>query len=411
MKVLKFISVVLTIAVLAACSQQATLNSPETDISAQAPTWQKLGGVIDATLDKSPFDVVMVLDRTEKPVVASLEDDNKGNYKVYFQKWTGTTWQSFAPSMVVAKTSYPSFDFQIDLNNRPVVAVEKNTSSGLQDVVYRFENNTWKQFGDPSDSANLSPNVDLAIAPNGNIFTLVQDKTTPKSYMRRWNGTTWLTLYTFQKTTTYAGETFKHEAKSLMFTKTSRPVVTWQLTGEEWPYAAEPEFNTEVWNDTAWVQFQPNGLWGEFMVDKNDRMLEAYVAANHSSSVSCGIDVTQGGTSFPKIENAVKYYKFNVAVDSGNSPVIAHTVGCAPDPSNYDWPTNLEENKQDLVVRRWSGSSWQTLGLILDRVANRGAWSQALAVDSKNAIYVLFTHCVSYSSTTCTNYNLYLSKY
>lgn len=411
MKLVKYVSLMVAVAVLAACSQQLIpTETPEGELGARAAMWQKLGGAVEATLDKSPMGVVLLLDRTEKPVVASLEDDNKGNYKVYFQKWTGTAWQSFAPSMVVAKTSYPSFDFQIDLNNRPVVAVEKNTSSGLQDVVYRFENNTWKQLGDPSDSANLSSNIDLVIAPNGNIFTLVQDKTTPKSYIRRWNGTTWLTLYTFQKITTYQGETFKHSARSLMFTKTSRPVVSGQFSVEEWSHPADPMFYTEVWNDTAWVQFQPNGLWGEFMVDKNDKMLEAYVAANHSSSVSCGINVTQGGTSFPKIEDAVKYYNFNMAVDASNRPVVAHSVGCAPNPSNYDWPTNAEENKQDLVVRRWSGSSWQSLG-VLDRVANRGAWSQALAVDSKNAVYVLFTQCVSYGGTACTNYNLYLSKY
>jgi hypothetical protein len=409
MKVLKVISFTIAILVLAACSQQA-LETPENELSPQAPSWQKLGGVIDATLDKSPLAVTMLLDRTEKPVVASLEDDNKGNYKVYFQKWTGTTWQSFAPSMVVAKNSYPSFDFQIDLNNRPVVAVEKNTSSGLEDVVYRYENNTWKQLGDPSNAANLSPDVDLVIAPNGNIFALVSDTTADKSFIRRWNGVSWQTLYTYQKVTTVSGQTIPHKAESLMFTKTSRPVVTWRLTIDEWPYSAEPEFYAEVWNDSAWVKFHDDGLWGETLIDKNDRIVEAYVAANHSSSVSCGIEVFQANTTLPKIENAVKYYSFDVALDVGNRPVVAHTVGCAP-AGEYGWPTNAPEDKQDLVVKHWSGSSWQSLGGVLDRVTNRGAWSQALAVDSKNAVYVLFTQCATYSGTACTNYNLYLSKY
>jgi hypothetical protein len=287
------------------------------------------------------------------------------------------------------------------------VAIPKNTSYGLEDVVYRYENNTWKQLGDPSDSANLSPDVDLVIAPNGNIFTLVQDMTTAKSYIRRWNGTTWLTLYTFQKVTTYVGETYKHSANSLMFTKTSRPVVTWQLSSDEWPYAANALSYTEVWNDAAWVKFElGGGYWGKIMLDKNDTILEAYIDAQQSSSISCGMSVSQGSTYISDLGDVTKSSSYNIAVDSGNRPVVAHTIRCA---DNVD----VEKAKQDLVVRRWSGSSWQTLGGVVGRrIAGQVANSEAMAIDSKNTIYVLFKQCVAFDSQGyCANNNLYLSKY
>jgi hypothetical protein len=89
MKVLKLMSVIVAIAILAACSQGVTptnLEIPEGDISSQASSWQKLGGAIDASINKSPLQVIMLLDRTEKPVVASLEDDNKAIIKCIFKR-------------------------------------------------------------------------------------------------------------------------------------------------------------------------------------------------------------------------------------------------------------------------------------------------------------------------------------
>jgi hypothetical protein len=392
---------------LAACSQQATpTKTPEGDMSAQA-SWQGLGGAIDATVARTPLNVTMLLDRTEKPVVASLEDDNKGNTKVYLQKWTGTAWQSFAPSMIVARSS-TSFDFQIDLNNRPVVAVTKTTSSGLEDVVYRYENNTWKQLGDPSNAPNLSPLVDLVIAPNGNIFTLVQDTTLNKSYIRRWTGATWQTLYTFQKVTTYNSETFSHGARSLLFTKTSRPVVTWQLSGEEWPYAATPDSYVEVWNDSSWTTM--GGIWGGRMIlDKKDKILHSVIARQESSAMNCGMSVSQGENSLTRLDDTDGTY--DIAVDPNNRPIVAYDINCTPN-SHGGWDPTLEDSQIDLVVKRWSVSSWQTLGGVVDRVANRGAYSVALAVDSKNTIYSLFTQCATANENgNCANYNLYLSKY
>jgi hypothetical protein len=398
---------------LAACSQQAVpIPDPQTDLAAQANTWQKLGGAIDATIDKTPLSVKMLLDRTEKPVVASLEDDNKGNYKVYFQKWTGTAWQSFAPSIIVSKSS-TSFDFQIDLNNRPVVAVTKTTSSGLKDVVYRYENNLWKQLGDPANAPNLSPVVDLVIAPNGNIFTLVGDNTANKSFIRRWTGTTWQTLYTFQKITTtdYAGSPLSspiaHAGTSLSFTKTNKPVVTWSLTNDEWAYAATPLTQVEVWNGSGWTHM--GDFWGEMILDKNDKLLTATIDAQFSSSPSCGMNVAQGTSYLPKLADATKSSSVSIALDSSNRPVVAHEVRCAPNADGYN--VDAEESKQDLVIRRWSGTSWQTLGGVVDRLAGKGAESMALVVDSKNTVYSLFSQCVATNGGICTNQNLYLSKY
>lgn len=407
MKVIRWISASIITFVLAACSGGTVPNNPDTpegDIAAQAG-WQSLGGVIDATTSKSPLAVEMLLDRKEKPVVATLEDDTKGNYRVYFQKWTGTAWQVFAPSIISASSS--SFDFQIDLKNRPVVAVTKNTRNGLEDFVYRYENSSWKQLGDPTNTPNVSPFIDLVIAPNGNIFALTSDDAANKSFIRRWNGATWQTDYTFQKTTTYQGETFTHKATSLTFTKTSRAVVTWQLSSEEWPYAATPEFYMEVWNDSAWVSLNAGGSWGEVILDKNDKVLEAFVGAQESSSISCGMSVWHDRVLLSGLKDATKSSSYALAVDSGNRPIVAHTVRCVSDENGWN---DVPESQQDLVVRRWSGSKWQTLGGVVDRLTHRGASSVAFALDSKNVTYVLFTQCAS-SGSPCTNQNLYLSKY
>ncbi len=413
MKLLKLVSVIVAIAILAACSQQATptnIEIPEGDISSQASSWQKLGGVIDATIDKSPMEVVMLLDRTEKPVVASLEDDNKGNYKMYFQTWTGTTWQSFAPSLVVSRSGYPSFDFQVDLNNRPVVFAKPASAS--QYGVYRYENGAWKRLGNPSDSGG-----NLTIANNGNIYTLVSDYTKNKSFIRRWNGSSWQTDYTFQKITTtdylgnpLSGGPIAHAASSLKFTKTNKPVVTWGLTSDEWGFASSPPTQVEVWNGSVWQdggEFQQTGI-----LDKNDNIVSASIPYQYSSALGCtGMDVSQNNKNLKEIPDVSVNSGFSLAVDTSNHPVVAHTIRCVRGADSSKDKEDVQA-KRDLVVRRWSGSSWQTVGGVVDRIANQGAESEAMAIDSKNTIYVLFRQCATFNAQgNCTNNNLYLSKY
>lgn len=399
----------LLMALLAACSQQPVTENLEV----QWNTWQKLGGALDFTAEKTPYAAQLLLDRTDKPIVASIEDDKKGGRKLVLQRWTGSVWQDFAPTLIVPMNGTTYLDVQLDTKNRPVVLVSVGGAArddpNLEDgAVYRYEYGSWKRLGEPFDLG------DLAIAPNGNIYALfsngIYDGVNDKSFIRRWNGSAWQTEYTFQKITTknyYFGTPLPapiaHGARSLRFTKTNKPVVTWWLTSDEWlPAAVTPPTQVEIWNGTTWTH--AGEFLGELILDKNDKLLTAWVGAQFSSSPRCGLDVFPDMTVLPKLADATKSSTYKLAVDAYNRPIVAHTVRCLND-------VDAEDSQQDLVVRRWSGSSWQTLGGVADRLANRGASSQGIVVDSNNTIYVLFTQCFTYSGTTCTNFNLYLSKY
>jgi hypothetical protein len=399
---------------LASCSQQAT--TPE--LEAQTNSWQKLGGALDFTVEKTPYTTDILLDRTEKPVVASTEDDKKGGRKLVLQRWTGSMWQDFAPPLTVPMNGYPFLDFQIDLQNRPVVLVSAGSKArgnpAFEDsVVYRYENNSWKRLGEPFDFNVYGRNA-LVVANNGNIYALFNDYTNDKSFIRRWNGATWQTEYTFQKITTtdYGGKPLfggpiAHGASSLRFTKTNKPVVTWVLTTDEWGFASTAPAQIEIWNSSSW---QEGGeTLGKSILDKNDQFLNADIPAQSSSSVMCGMNLWQGSTLLPKIKDVTTSSDVALAVDSSNRPIVAHTIRCTPDTQGF--AVDAEVAKQDLVVRRWTGSSWQTLGGVVDRIAGRGANSKAIFVDSKDMVYVLFEQCAITSTTFCTNYNLYLSKY
>lgn len=392
---------------LAACSQQATPTpDPQPDLEAQATSWQALGGAVDFTVEKTPLGATMLLDRTEKPVVASLEDDKKGGRKFVLQRWTGTGWQNFATPLTLPASASANFDFQIDLSNRPVVLLGAGTktqgNSGVEDgAVYRYENGSWKRLGATYDFG------DLAIAPNSNIYLLVSnhvdDDLNDKSWIRRWNGSSWQVDYIFQKITRPYSTPIAHDGASLRFTKASKPVVGWWPTSDEWAYAATPPQYLEVWNGSGWTS--KGSFWGDMILDKNDAIVEGAIDAQLSSYNGCGMSVLQNGTSLPDLKDATKSSSIALAVDSGNRPVVAHNIRCT---SGTDGGVDAPESQQDLVVRRWSGSSWQTLGGTVDRLANRGVLVKTLLVDSKNTVYALFTQC---ADTACTNQNLYLSKY
>ncbi len=398
----------LLLLVLAACTQQPVT---EAELSVQALSWQKLGGALDFTAEKTPYAAQLLLDKTEQPVVASIEDDKKGGRKLVLQRWTGSAWQDFVPTLVVPMNDNPLLEFQLDTKNRPVVLVSVGSSvqgnPNIEDgAVHRFEKGSWKRLGEPFDIS------DLAIAPNGNIYALfsngVNDSVNDKSFIKRWTGRGWHTDYTFQKITTtdYAGNLLSapiaHGATSLRFTKTNKPVVTWELTTDEWGFSATPLTQVEIWNSSAWTD--AGEFWGELILDKKDTLLTASVDAQFSSSPRCGLGVSQGATDLPELADATKSSSYKLAVDTKNRPVVAHTVRCAED-------VDAEDAKQDLVVRHWSGNSWQTLVGVVDRIANRGASVLGIVVDSKNTTYVLFEQCFTYSGTSCTNTNLYLSKY
>jgi hypothetical protein len=398
----------LLLLVLAACTQQPVT---EAELSTQTFSWKKLGGALDFTAEKTPYAAQLLLDKTEKPVVASIEDDAKGGRKLVLQRWTGSAWQDFVPTLVVPENDNPLLEFQLDAKNRPIVLVSSGSSvqgnPNIEDgAVYRFESGSWKRLGEPFDIS------DLVVAPNGNVYALfsngIRDGVNDKSFIKRWTGRGWQTEYTFQKITTtdYVGNPLAapiaHGATSLRFTKTNKPVVTWELTGDEWQFAATPLTQVEIWNGSIWTD--AGEFWGELILDKKDNLLTASVEAQFSSSPRCGLGVSQGTTGLPELADATKSSSYKLSVDTKNRPVVGYTVRCTND-------TDAEDSKQDLVVKRWSGSSWQMLGGVVDRIANRGASALGVAVDSSGTIYVLLEQCFTYSGTTCTNKHLYLSKY
>jgi hypothetical protein len=67
----------------------------------------------------------------------------------------------------------------------------------------------------------------------------------------------------------------------------------------------------------------------------------------------------------------------------------------------------------DLIVKRWNGSRWTTLGGVVDRIATRNVDRNKILVDSKGVIYAIWQECAGSISaeTGCSNNNIYVSKY
>lgn len=93
--------------------------------------------------------------------------------------------------------------------------------------------------------------------------------------------------------------------------------------------------------------------------------------------------------------NAAKYaYKPSLAVDSAGNPVVA-------------WTENVDSLTTKVFVKRWNGSSWDTLG-------SSGLFhaSQAqLAVGDDGKPVLAYLKCVSGDDFNCTNQDLYVVRW
>jgi hypothetical protein len=356
---MKRISIVLLLVVLlAACSQQAVSN---VGLETQANTWQKMGGALDFTVAKDAVSPKLLLDRNGNLVVAWKEYNN--GPKVYMERWTNTGWQGLA-KVFPLKVDYPDYSIVFDSSNSPVIGSAMNDLT-REVAVYRFDNvsKTWKQLG-----ANFTGSSKIAADKNGFVYS-VQGST-----IRRWSGSSWQTVRTYQATDGSSISLFN----TLSFKSDGiTPVLNVSLD----MYTAA----LAVWNGSKWERIchTYRGALASTVLDRKDQCF----------GYDGSLDLYQGSQPLDKFGVQVASTTFS----RSNRPIATIDYG------------------EDIIVKRWSGSAWVQLGGIVDRVATRNVniYSASLLVDGNNTLYAAWSECVDYDAvaTRCNNFNIYVSKY
>ncbi len=390
---MKQISVLLLLVVLlAACSQQA---NPNAELAAQAGSWQKLGGALDYTVAKSAVAPQLLQDRSGNLVAAWAENNN--GWRVYLERWTGSGWQSFGAGTPVG--SSPSFAISFDSSNSPVVAIYSSASTTSKVAVYRQDasSKVWRQLG----TSFTGPTV-LAADASGAIYSVLYDNLDPinpprgKNLIRRWNGSSWQTAYTFQKTILASPYPDGDAAiTSLKFQASGKPAIVW--------FAAVKEQRNSLsrWNGSSWIDDLIAKNKDFITLDKKDQDL----SRDNRFNPATGNNITRVVQSSKEIWSNDGIFVEGLTVNAANRPVFSVN----------------DIYKGDITVRLYDSLSAASLGGVLDRVATRYANGGTVFVDSKGTIYAAWQECVGtllaepatvyFNLDRCTDWNVYVSKY
>jgi hypothetical protein len=367
---------------LAACSQQATpvAETPQAELTAQAGSWQKLGGALDFTAEKNAVAPQLVLDRNGKLVAAWLENNN--GLKVYLERWTGTRWESFGPGV---PTNVGLFSLAFDTTNSPLIITPSSSDNGSIDgcsgdsVVLRRDSKTgaWSTI-------KILPNAARSIASDkkGFVYIVTQEAELNENVSKilSWDGKVWKTVNVFRRSDTIGGQ-YNPFVCRISFNSLGQMVVVG--AGQSLPYA----FYT--YSGKSWESgFGYDSIFNVFAFDKQNRLvthIQGQVTRNNQN------------LGEPFAETFIQ----SLSVDNLNRPIIATR--------SY---TNSDVG--DIFVKRWSGSTWLNLGSAVDRVTTRFADLGQVLVSNDGTIYTAWQECVGVfdpSLFSCTNYNVYVSKY
>jgi hypothetical protein len=394
---MKQISVLLLLVVLlAACSQRSIPEDVE--LNAQGGSWQKLGGALDFTVENDATEPTLLLDRSGNLIAAWSE--NKDGWRVYLERWTGTTWQSFGAGSPAS--TYEYFSIVFDNTNNPVVS--SYTTNGV--AVYRREpvSQTWKKLG-----ATFDGSVRIAADTNGAVYSVrhanlkfEQGLPRGRNLIRRWNGSSWQTVYTFQKTVEAKGSVVDIPLDGLTFKSDGKPAVFWTYPDSSFTQTIS------FWNGTSWDDVFSLSLGlnsGALGLDKKDQRLGFRTFSNGDGTSAVFPFQADNGLT-PDVNNPLPTTTFpTLTVDNLNRPII--TLGVK----------GSGTANGDLIIKRWNGSSWVNLGGVVDRIPSRDVGSSfglnsRVLVDGKGTIYAIWKECVgTIIATGCTNNNIYVSKF
>jgi hypothetical protein len=383
----------LFVVLLAACTQQTT---PDAAFSAQAGSWQKLGGALDFTVEKSAVAPRLLQDRAGNLIAAWAENNN--GWRVYLERWTSSGWQSFGAGTPVGAS--PSFAVSFDSNNSPVVALYSSVSTTNYQskvAVYRQDTSTkvWKQLG----TTFTGPTV-LATDASGAVHRVLYDKLDPinpprgKNLIQRWNGSSWQTVYTFQKTISGAPNPDGDAAiTSLKFQTNGKPAIVWTAA------VTEQRNSLSRWNGASWVDDPVAKNKNFITLDNKNQDLSVDTRYNPATNGN----ITRIAQAGKVIWSSDGVFVESITTDKGNVPVVSFN--------------NPEQG--NVTVQRYNGSTLMSLGGVVDRLATRYANGGTVFVDSKGTIYVAWQECVGtkvnesvgFSLDNCTNWNVYVSKY
>ena len=231
---------------LVVCSQCQKLAIPES-LEASAGSWQQLGGTLDVDISQSVEEPTLVVDATDRAVVAWRECTSGypfqcNTYRLVVKRWNGTQWVKLGnltsshsagwPSMILDSASNPVVAWTGYYTDSSLVTIQRTT-------IKRWDGSGWVRMGAVLDNTS-SPK--LARDSSGNIFAAWANSS--GFVVKRWNGSQWV-----QVTTPTIYQNPALSLTKLAIDNLGRPVAIWEVSD-----SSSHNIYVKYWNGTNWIQ-------------------------------------------------------------------------------------------------------------------------------------------------------------
>ena len=400
-------------------------------------TWNPVGtGPVNFN-PTTALGVSLVLDKTDNPIVVWTEGD-KISYNLYVKRWDGSRWVMLGsgPLDIRLGGNVLYKDVAVDAAGNPVVVWTEDTDL----YVKRWNGSSWVSLGAALD-ARLEDQAEapsLSIDTAGNPVVAWHEYSNGRGrnvYVKRWDGRTW-TFVGANPVATGSGTT-----PTLALDAENHPVMAWsqyadggyhiyaqRFGGSRWETvgrtpldsssnrdAGVPSLALDVYGNptVVWQEYRKGGynadVYAKRLVTNGWQPLGDALDTNpsddaYNSSVARKssnrpvVTWQERGNIYVKEWSGSSWQRLGGRLNShaGQLPVIAVRSDDRP---VVAWT----EDEVNLFIKVWNGSSWQRLG----KIADLGIRSYALAIGSNRNPIIAYSTLANGNEAT----NLYVRRW
>jgi hypothetical protein len=159
-------------------------------------TWTRMGGSLNNDPERYAGSPSLVLDSSDRPVVAFIEAAS--GFNIFVKRWTGSAWTRLGESLNGNTGLSNGPKLALDSKGNPTVAWLENAGS-IKVFVKRWDGKVWQPLGGflNVDPKSYAESVSLALDPKGNAVVAWNEEVTRtqrRLYVKRWDGKAWIGL-------------------------------------------------------------------------------------------------------------------------------------------------------------------------------------------------------------------------
>lgn len=368
----KILAVVGLVVLLGACSQQKATETLEAQV---ANTWKPLGGALDVVSKNNTANAKLLIDRNGKPVVLWAEDN--GLWYLQGKRWNGTTWEKMAfPTRPLAYTDAGVVPFDIVIDSSNAIVINQPGGKILRATTQ------WVQLGSEGTKQ-------LQTDQYGRVHALFYDSRGDTSLIKRWNGTSWQTAFSFRKlipASMSAFGDFYITADGFNLKPDGKPIVrSLYRTCQKCEVLSFFDWNGQTWTDVAGY----GGAYGQtFLLD--------YAIASNNTVITVMLEYG---------------YYTNIYANSTSLGSLGGNTGLVALGVKNSSPVIWYSKEGVFNIVFWNGNQRSKIGGDIRRDPTKQIINGDIVVDKNGTIFALWQEAACTASATCGGANIYVSQY